>query len=290
MLNYESYYNDNLNGKFNNEIEDYNKYIKLYYIDNSKCPVDLKKKLEKERSGDIIKMHCDLKKNKSWNITIQMPKIINLYDEHLKISKIFNNDSAELKTYIREKMELPIYNSNNDKELKNKINYIKDIEKSLNSINNIFNVQKEELNKLYKNKQKLLIELTELNKNRKIIYKNIVSIDNNKKHNILEIFKNEKNPNEKRLIDISKNLNLEVNIIKDWIFWFNNIHDYLIKNKELKELNDHIILIQNKYKKINDSYIIRKPEINILEKHNDIKKNINKNKKIKIKISKKKNN
>ena len=160
MLDYELYYNDNLNDKFNTDIEEYNKYIKLYYIDNSKCPVDLKKKLVKERSGNIIKMHCDLSKNKTWNITLQMPKIINLYEEHLNLSTKFNNGSTKLKTYIIEKMELQIYNSENDNELKNKIKEIKDIEKSLNSINNIFNIQKEELNTFYKNKQKLLIELT----------------------------------------------------------------------------------------------------------------------------------
>ena len=284
MINYELLYDDNLNEKFNNIIEQYNQYIKLYYIDKSKCPVDIKTILEKERNGNNIKMHCNLKGGKVWILNMTMPKIVDLHNEKIILSNDYNKKAIELKIYIKDTIESRIYNSKDDNVLKSKINEIKIVEVSLQSINNIFELQKKNINDMLFKQQEIIKEITEIYKNRKNIYKNINHINKNIKNNLFEIFKNEKNPNEKRLNEISKNLNISINTIKDWLLWFLYINNYLDKNKELEEINDNISIINKKYERINKNYIIKKPEINIVSEN---KKN-KENKKIKIKIRKNK--
>ena len=62
MINYFNFYDENLNGENDSLIEDYQKYIKMYYTENAKCPVDLKTPLKKEINGNKIKLSCTTKK------------------------------------------------------------------------------------------------------------------------------------------------------------------------------------------------------------------------------------
>ena len=39
MITYLKYLEDNLNNKYLKEFEEYHKYLKIYYSENSKCPV-----------------------------------------------------------------------------------------------------------------------------------------------------------------------------------------------------------------------------------------------------------
>ena len=42
MILYLKYLEDNINGIFNNMMDEYRKYVKMFYSENSKCPEDLK--------------------------------------------------------------------------------------------------------------------------------------------------------------------------------------------------------------------------------------------------------
>ena len=48
MFTYLKYLEDNLNNKYLKEFEEYRKYLKIYYSENSKCPVDSKTLLLKK--------------------------------------------------------------------------------------------------------------------------------------------------------------------------------------------------------------------------------------------------
>ena len=52
---YLKYLEDNINGVFNNDMEEYMKYVKLYYTENARCPEDLKTVLDKEETKKQIK-------------------------------------------------------------------------------------------------------------------------------------------------------------------------------------------------------------------------------------------
>ena len=51
MITYLKYLEDNLNNKYLKEFEEYRKYLKIYYSENSKCPFDSKTLLLKKETA-----------------------------------------------------------------------------------------------------------------------------------------------------------------------------------------------------------------------------------------------
>ena len=60
MILYSKYLEDNIADIFNREMDEYRKYVKLFYEENSKCPGDLKTVLEKEEDVDGYRLWCKI--------------------------------------------------------------------------------------------------------------------------------------------------------------------------------------------------------------------------------------
>lgn len=280
MINYFNFYDENLNGENDALIEDYQKYIKMYYTENAKCPLDLKSLLKKEMIGSKIKLSCITKKNKKWEVEVEKPIIINLNKKKYEIQNEYENKITLFKRYFKDKINEPIYDSNSDKELKIKINEIKNLKEEIESIEKIFNKQRNDNNIILDEKLKILKSISEIKNNKDNKYLELTSIDRKIKKDIKEIYINEKIPSKLRIQEISKNLDIDFNNLENWLLWFQLVENYLDNNKKLDNLINNLIINDKNFKKMNEKFVIKKPIIKLIEEESSDE--------IKIKIKKKK--
>ena len=74
------------------EFEEYRKYLKIFYSENSKCPVDSKTLLLKKETANEYEMWCKSKTSKDWKIIIKKPKVYNLNIKLNELNTIYKNN------------------------------------------------------------------------------------------------------------------------------------------------------------------------------------------------------
>ena len=263
MINYFNFYDENLNGENDALIEEYQKYIKMYYTENAKCPLDLKTQLKKEMIGYKMKLSCITKKNKEWKVEIEKPVILNLNKKKYEIQNEYENKVILFKRYFKDKINEPIYDSNSDKELKKKITEINNLKIEIESINKVFSKQKNDNNAILDEKLKLLKNISEIKNNKEKKYLELIHIDRELKNSIKDIYINEKIPSKMRIQEISKNLNINFSNLENWLLWFQLVENYLDINKKLDDLINDLIINNKSFKKMNENFVIKKPIIKL---------------------------
>ena len=90
-------------------------------------------------------------------------------------------------------------------------------------------------------------------------------LDVDKKRKLIEISKNEKNITAGRLEQISKNVELNADEIKNWIEYFRLVSEYVVENEKLNDINKEMTSLKDKFEKINSFFIIEPPIIELSE-------------------------
>ena len=120
-----------------------------------------------------------------------------------------------------------MYDSNSDKELKKKILEINNLKAEIESIDEVFNKQKNDNNLILVEKLKMLKNISEIRNNKYKKYLELNSIDRKIKNDIKDIYINEKIPSKLRIQEISKNLEIEFKNLEKWLIWFQLVEKYL---------------------------------------------------------------
>ena len=82
------------------------------------------------------------------------------------------------------------------------------------------------------------------------------------KNKLKEIYLNEKIPNDTRISQISKNVNLTLDETKKWLLWFESVNNYVENVSKLDELNSKLISYEKKFKLMNNKFILKEAIIN----------------------------
>jgi len=266
MIIYLKYLEDNLNDKYLKEFDEYQKYLKMFYFENSKCPIDSKTLIIKKETKDEIQMWCKTKISKEWKVIIKKPNVINLNIKLNEINDLYKNKSLFFKKYLRENLQSPVYNPDKDKEIEVNLRELKKYEEEIELIRDVFNKQNEEMLILNNKRQEKLKELLELKIKKKNTFLLCSNISGDIRNNLIKIAKNEENISDNRYSQIAQANKIEIGDAKNWIIYYKYNIDYVKKNIDLNEINMNILNLKDKYNIINSNYIITPPEFELSKK------------------------
>jgi len=261
MITYLKYLEDNLNNKYLKEFEEYRKYIKIFYSENSKCPVDSKTLLLKKETATEYEMWCKSKTSKDWKIIIKKPKVYNLNIKLNELNITYKNKLLLFKQKLRQNLESPVYIPEKDKEMELELKELKKYENELESIKELFQKQEENKKDLYLKRQEQLKKLLEIQIKKKDIFRLCDQVDGDVRKQLIEIAKNEKKIDQERIKQIAKTTQILQSNVKNWIDYYKLNMEYVAGMIELGTLNDEIFQLNEKYEHINRNYVIEPPEI-----------------------------
>lgn len=261
MFTYLKYLEDNLNNKYLKEFEEYRKYLKIYYSENSKCPVDSKTLLLKKETTTEYEMWCKSKTSKDWKIIIKKPKVYNLNIKLNELNIIYKNKLLLFKQKLRENLESPVYIPEKDKEMESELKELKKYENEIESIKELFEKQEENKKELYSKRQDQLKKLLEIKIKKKDIFRLCEQVDGDIRKQFIEIAKNEKKVDQERIKQIAKTTQITQSNIKNWIDYYKLNIEYVAEIIELNKFNDEIFQLNEKYNYINSNYVIEPPII-----------------------------
>ena len=261
MITYLKYLEDNLNNKYLKEFEEYRKYLKIFYSENSKCPVDSKTLLMKKETNMEYEMWCKSKTSKDWKIVIKKPKIFNLNIKLNELNTIYKNKLLLFKQKLRENLESPVYIPEKDKDMESELKELKKYENEIESIKELFEKQEENKKDIYLKRQEQLKKLLEIKIKKKDIFRLCEQVDGDTRKQFIEIAKNEKNVGQERIKQIAKTTQITQSNVKNWIDYYKLNMEYVAEMIELNKLNDEIFQLTEKYRYINSNYVIEPPII-----------------------------
>ena len=261
MFTYLKYLEDNLNNKYLKEFEEYRKYLKIYYSENSKCPVDSKTLLLKKETATEYEMWCKSKTSKDWKIIIKKPKVYNLNIKLNELNTTYKNKLLLFKQKLRENLESPVYIPEKDKEMESELKALKKYENEIESIKELFEKQEENKKDLYLKRQDQLKKLLEIKIKKKDVFRLCEQVDGDTRKQLIEIAKNEKKVDQERIKQIAKTTQITQSNVKNWIDYYKLNIEYVAEIIELNQLNDEIFQLIEKYNNINSNYIIEPPVI-----------------------------
>jgi hypothetical protein len=261
MFTYLKYLEDNLNNKYLKEFEEYRKYIKIYYSENSKCPVDSKTLLLKKETATEYEMWCKSKTSKDWKIIIKKPKVYNLNIKLNELNTTYKNKILLFKQKLRENLESPVYIPEKDKEMESELKELKKYENEIESIKELFEKQEENKKDLYLKRQDQMKKLLEIKIKKKDIFRLCEQVDGDTRKQLIEIAKNEKKVDQERIKQIAKITQITQLNVKNWVDYYKLNMEYVAEMIELNKLNDEIFQLTEKYSYINSNYVIEPPAI-----------------------------
>ena len=261
MITYLKYLEDNLNNKYLKEFEEYRKYLKIYYSENSKCPVDSKTLLLKKETATEYEMWCKSKTSKDWKIIIKKPKVYNLNIKLNELNTTYKNKLLLFKQKLRQNLESPVYIPEKDKEMEFELKALKKYENEIESIKELFKKQEENKKDLYSKRQDQLKKLLEIKIKKKDVFRLCEQVDGDTRKQLIEIAKNEKKVDQERIKQIAKTTQITQSNVKNWIDYYKLNIEYVAGMIELGALNDEIFQLNEKYENINSNYVIEPPEI-----------------------------
>jgi hypothetical protein len=261
MITYLKYLEDNLNNKYLKEFDEYRKYLKIFYSENSKCPVDSKTLLLKKETATEYEMWCKSKTSKDWKIIIKKPKIYNLNIKLNELNTIYKNRLLLFKQKLRQNLESPVYIPEKDKEMESELKELKKYETEIESIKELFEKQEENKKDLYVKRQEQLKNLLELKIKKKDVFKLCEQVDGEVRKQLIEVAKNEKKIDQERIKQIAKTTQIIQSNVKNWIDYYKLNMEYVDGMIKLGTLNSEIFQLTEKYEHINSNYIIEPPEI-----------------------------
>lgn len=261
MFIYLKYLEDNLNNKYLKEFEEYRKYLKIYYSENSKCPVDSKTLLLKKETMTEYEMWCKSKTSKDWKIIIKKPKVFNLNIKLNELNITYKNKLLLFKQKLKENLESPIYIPEKDKSIETELNELKNYENEIQSIKELFEKQEENKKELYLKRQEQLKKLLEIRIKKKDTFNLCEQVDGDVRKQLIEIAKNEKKVDQERIKQIAKTTQITQSNIKNWIDYYKYNIEYVSAMIELNNINDEIFQMTEKYSYINMNYILDPPVI-----------------------------
>jgi len=261
MFTYLKYLEDNLNNKYLKEFEEYRKYLKIYYSENSKCPVDSKTLLLKKETATEYEMWCKSKTSKDWKIIIKKPKVYNLNIKLNELNTTYKNKLLIFKQKLRENLESPVYIPEKDKEMESELKELKKYENEIESIKELFEKQEENKKDLYSKRQDQLKKLLEIKIKKKDVFRLCEQIDGDTRKQLIEIAKNEKKVDQERIKQIAKTTQITQSNVKNWIDYYKLNIEYVAEMIELNQINDEIFKLTEKYDNINSNYVIEPPII-----------------------------
>ena len=261
MITYLKYLEDNLNNKYLKEFEEYRKYLKIFYSENSKCPVDSKTLLLKKETATEYEMWCKSKTSKDWKIIIKKPKVYNLNIKLNELNITYKNKLLLFKQKLRQNLESPVYIPEKDKEMESELKELKKYENEIESIKELFEKQEENKKDLYLKRQEQLKKLLEIQIKKKDIFRLCDQVDGDVRKQLIEIAKNEKKIDQERFKQIAKTTQILQSNVKNWIDYYKLNMEYVAGMIELGALNDEIFQLTEKYDNINSNYVIEPPEI-----------------------------
>jgi hypothetical protein len=264
-----------------NNIEEqkkYDLYLRMFYNEKEKCPLDTKQELIRKKDGDKINLSCE---KKDWNVSITLPKTINFEIDLENKKNIRNNILYNLRSNISDIGFEGIISNNLDKDISKYSNEFKKINDEIFDMEKIIILQNKEIEPYLVENMELIKKLSNLKINKQKIYKKIDlnKITPNIKNDLLTIFLNENNINQTRIVQIANQKKIEVDIVKYYIEWCNLSKEYVELNSNLIKNKIKINELNLLFKQINDNFYIRFPEI-------DEKGEMKDKKKIKLKIKK----
>lgn len=261
MITYLKYLEDNLNNKYLKEFDEYRKYLKIFYSENSKCPVDSKTLLLKKETATEYEMWCKSKTSKDWKIIIKKPKVYNLNIKLNELNTIYKNRLLLFKQKLRQNLESPIYIPEKDKEMESELKELKKYENEIESIKELFEKQEENKKDLYIKRQEQLKNLLEIKIKKKDVFRLCEQVDGEVRKQLIEIAKNEKKIDQERIKQIAKTTQITQSNVKNWVDYYKLNMEYVAGMIELGKLNDEIFQLNEKYERINSNYVIEAPEI-----------------------------
>lgn len=261
MITYLKYLEDNLNNKYLKEFDEYRKYLKIFYSENSKCPVDSKTLLLKKETATEYEMWCKSKTSKDWKIIIKKPKIYNLNIKLNELNTIYKNRLLLFKQKLRQNLESPVYIPEKDKEMESELKELKKYETEIESIKELFEKQEETKKDLYVKRHEQLKNLLEVKIKKKDVFKLCEQVDGEVRKQLIEVAKNEKKIDQERIKQIAKTTQIIQSNVKNWIDYYKLNMEYVDGMIKLGTLNSEIFQLTEKYEHINSNYIIEPPEI-----------------------------
>jgi hypothetical protein len=255
---YLKYLEDNLNHKFTKEMDEYKIYVNMFYNDRAKCPKDLKTSLDKKQDDKIIELWC-----KDWKVSITKPIIINLFLLLETNSVSYKKNSELFKYKLRQNMESPTYNPEDDNDIKEMLFNLKKLENDINDIKAIFDKEKSLIDDIINKKSEILKNLAEIKIKKKHKFSECIDISKDVFIKLKEIAKNEEQITEQRFMQISKSISLSLKDTKNWIQYFKFIMEYIKENSLLYELNNKMQELYLNFENINAHFIIEPPKINL---------------------------
>ncbi len=261
MITYLKYLEDNINNKYLKEFDEYRKYLKIFYSENSKCPVDSKTLLLKKETATEYEMWCKSKTSKDWKIIIKKPKVYNLNIKLNELNIIYKNKLLLFKQKLRQNLESPVYIPEKDKEMESELKELKKYENEIEAIKELFEKQEENKRELYLKRQEQLKNLLEIKIKKKDVFRLCEQVDGEVRKQLIEIAKNEKKIDQERIKQIAKTAQITQSNVKNWIDYYKLNIEYVAGMIELGKLNDEIFQLNEKYDRINSNYVIEPPEI-----------------------------
>jgi len=261
MITYLKYLEDNLNNKYLKEFDEYRKYIKIFYSENSKCPVDSKTLLLKKETATEYEMWCKSKTSKDWKIIIRKPKVYNLNIKLNELNITYNNRLLLFKQKLRQNLESPVYIPEKDKEMESELKELKKYETEIEAIKELFEKQEENKKKLYIKRQDELKNLLEIKIKKKDVFQLCEQVDGEVRKQLIEVAKNEKKVDQERIKQIAKTTQITQSNVKNWIDYYKLNIEYVAGMVEMGKLNNEIFQLNEKYDYINCNYVIEPPEI-----------------------------
>lgn len=261
MITYLKYLEDNLNNKYLKEFDEYRKYLKIFYSENSKCPVDSKTLLLKKETATEYEMWCKSKTSKDWKIIIKKPKVYNLNIKLNELNTIYKNKLLLFKQKLRQNLESPVYIPEKDKEMESELKELKKYENEIESIKDLFEKQEENKKDLYLKRQEQLKNLLEIKIKKKDVFRLCEQVDGEVRKQLIEIAKNEKKIDQERIKQIAKTTQITQSNVKNWVDYYKLNMEYVAGMIELGKLNDEIFQLTEKYDSINSNYVIEPPKI-----------------------------
>jgi len=261
MITYLKYLEDNLNNKYLKEFDEYRKYIKIFYSENSKCPVDSKTLLLKKETATEYEMWCKSKTSKDWKIIIKKPKVYNLNIKLNELNRTYKNKLLIFKQKLRENLESPIYIPEKDKDMESELKELKKYENEIEAIKELFEKQEENKKELYIKRQDQLKNLLEIKIKKKNVFRLCEQVDGEVRKQLIEIAKNEKKIDQERIKQIAKITQITQSNVKNWVDYYKLNMEYVAGMIDLGKLNEEIFQLTEKYDSINSNYVIEPPEI-----------------------------
>lgn len=261
MITYLKYLEDNLNNKYLKEFDEYRKYLKIFYSENSKCPVDSKTLLLKKETATEYEMWCKSKTSKDWKIIIKKPKVYNLNIKLNELNIIYKNRLLLFKQKLRQNLESPVYIPEKDKEMELELKELKKYENEIEAIKELFEKQEENKKDLYLKRKEQLKKLLEIKIKKKDVFRLCEQVDGEVRKQLIEIAKNEKKIDQERIKQIAKTTQITQSNVKNWVDYYKLNIEYVAGMIELGKLNDEIFQLNEKYERINSNYVIEPPEI-----------------------------